>query len=114
MIHRFELAPLDKTARLFSILPMIALAVCSFGLLWLIPFLFSPRDYRVTPRGIVIRTPVTSCTISAGEIKSVAIIGPVKQGALLSGNNNRGYAGLFALADGSAAAMQAMSSKNWK
>jgi hypothetical protein len=46
LIHRFELAPLDKTARLFSILPMIALAVCSFGLLWLIPFLFSPRDYR--------------------------------------------------------------------
>ncbi len=107
LTHHFKLAPLDNTDRLMSSLPMIALAVCSFGLLWLIPFLFSPRSYQVTPRGIVISTPITSETIPAGEIKLIEITGPVQYGALLSGNTNWGYSGLFALKDGSAAKVYA-------
>lgn len=107
LLHHLKLAPLDKKGRFMSSLPMVALAICTFGLLWLIPFLFSPRSYKVTSKGIVISTPFTSETIPVDKIKLVEIIGPVQHGALLSGNMNWGYAGLFALKDGSTAKVYA-------
>lgn len=48
MIHRFRLAPLDKTGKLVSGITLTGLVIGSLGLLWLIPFLFSPRRYEVS------------------------------------------------------------------
>ena len=59
MVRRYKIAPLDKTGKLVTGLMIIG-TVCTLGLIWLIPFLFSPRCYTVSPQGIIIRTPVTS------------------------------------------------------
>ncbi|MDH7478967.1 MAG: PH domain-containing protein [Syntrophomonadaceae bacterium] len=89
---------------------LIGLVIGSLGLLWLIAYLFLPRRYEVSDRGIVIRTPVSSHIIPKREIKSVDMVGKVKAGAGLTWQGGLfGYAGLFALADGSTARVYATS-----
>ena len=103
MVHQFKIAPLDKSGKLVTGIALID-AVCTLGLIWLIPFLFSPRGYTVSPKGIVIRTPITSHIIPMTEIKSVDIIGYAKAGVGLTWQGGLfGNAGLFALVDGSTA-----------
>lgn len=110
MAHQFRLAPLDKTGKLVSGIALTGLVICSLGLLWFIPYLFSPRRYEVSDQGIVIRTPVSSHIIPKSAIKSVAMVGKVKAGTGLTWLGGLfGYAGLFALADGSTARVYATS-----
>lgn len=109
MVHQFKIAPMDKTGKLVTGIVIIG-TVCTLGLIWLIPFLFSPRGYTVSPQGIVVRTPVTSYIIPMNEIKSIDIIGYAKPGGGLTWQSGLfGYAGLFALADGSTAKVYATS-----
>jgi len=118
MAHQFKTAPLDKTGKLISIM-LASLAVYSviwdwgaglFVLLWFIPYLFSPRGYTVSSKGIVIRTPVTSHIIPKDEIKSIETIGRVKTGAGITWQAGLfGYAGLCALKDGTTARVYATS-----
>lgn len=102
--HEFNVAPFDRTGKLLSN-PLTGFLFLFAGLLWwVLPFPFAPRGYRVSPEGITIRALVTSYVIPKSKIKRVEIVEGVKPGVgltLLAGLF--GYAGVFALADGSTA-----------
>ncbi|MEW5763057.1 MAG: PH domain-containing protein [Bacillota bacterium] len=70
--------------------------------------MFAPRGYLVSPEGITIRALVTSYVIPKSRIRHVEIVEDVKPGAGLTWLAGLfGYAGLFALADGSTAKVYA-------
>jgi len=108
MDNYFPVAPMDKTARLMSNLLTTIIFICSIGLIWLIPYLFSPRGYKVTSKGIIIQLKVSSHFISKDKIKSVKLVGSVKPGGGITWLSGQfGYAGLFALKNGSMARVYA-------
>ncbi|RYD01544.1 hypothetical protein N752_30040 [Desulforamulus aquiferis] len=59
MVHNFKLAPLDKQGKFMASPLMLILAICTLCIIWLGPFLFSPRSYQISPKGIVIRLRIT-------------------------------------------------------
>ena len=79
------------------------------GLLWwVLPFPFGPRGYLVSPEGITICALVTSYVIPKSKIKRVEMVGGLKPGVGVTWLAGLfGYAGLFALADGSTAKVYA-------
>lgn len=104
----FPIAPMDKTAKLMSGPLMTILAILTLGLIWLIPYLFSPRGYKVTPEGIIIQLKASSYFISSDKIKSVKLVGSVRPGGGITWLSGQfGYAGLFALKSGSIARVYA-------
>jgi hypothetical protein len=102
--HEFKVAPFDRTGKLLSN-PLTGFLFLFAGLLWwVLPFPFAPRGYRVSPEGITIRALVTSYVIPKSKIKRVEIVEGVKPGVGLTWLAGLfGYAGVFALADGSTA-----------
>lgn len=108
MVHKFKLAPLDKTARLLSNPITIALSIFSGIFWWVLLFPFSPRSYIVSSQGITIRAPFISYVIPRNNIKSFEIVEHLKPGVGLTWFSGLfGYAGLFSLADGSTAKVYA-------
>lgn len=108
MTRKFRVAPLDRTGKLLSN-PLTGFLFLFAGLLWwILPFPFAPLGYLVSPEGITIRTLVTSYVIPKSKIKRIEIIEDVKPGAGVTWLAGLfGYAGLFALADGSTAKVYA-------
>ena len=100
---KFKVAPFDRTGKLTTTLYLLT------GVWWaVLSFLFAPRGYLVSPEGITIRTLVTSYVIPKSKIKRVEIVEDVKTGVGLMWTAGLcGYAGLFALADGSTAKVYA-------
>lgn len=100
---RFKVAPFDRTGKLTTTLYLFT------GVWWaVLSFLFAPRSYLVSSEGITIRALVTSYAIPKSKIKRVEIVKDVKPGAGLTWAAGLcGYAGLFALADGSTAKVYA-------
>ena len=108
MIHSFKIAPLDRTGKLISNPLILMLAICSIGLTWLIPFLFSPRGYLISPEGIIVHLRTYKKVISRTQIKSIEIVEYSQPGVGLTWHAGLfGYAGLFALKDGSTAKVYA-------
>ncbi|AGL00605.1 PH domain-containing protein [Desulfoscipio gibsoniae] len=104
----FPIAPMDRTSKIMSNPFTTIIAICSIGLIWLIPYIFSPRGYKVTPKGIIIQLKLSSHFISKDKIKSIKLVGSIEPGngiTWLSGQF--GYAGLFALKSGSMARVYA-------
>lgn len=96
---KFKVAPFDRTGKLTTTLYLFT------GVWWMVlSFLFAPRGYLVSPEGITIRALVTSYVIPKNKIKRIEIVQDVKPGAGVTWLAGLfGYAGLFALADGSMA-----------
>ncbi|OPX92171.1 MAG: hypothetical protein A4E52_00112 [Pelotomaculum sp. PtaB.Bin013] len=110
MVYNFKIAPLDRTGQIISNPLIIILAVCSIGLIWLIPFLFSPRGYLISSEGIVILFRIYKKTILKTQIRSIEIVEYTKPGIGLTWFTGLfGYAGLFVLKDGSTAKVYATS-----
>lgn len=108
MVRSFKIAPLDRTGKLMSNPFTLVLAICSIGLIWLIPFLFSPRGYRISPEGIIILLRTYQKTIPKAQIRSVEIVAYPRPDVGLTWQTGLfGYAGLFALQDGSTARVYA-------
>jgi hypothetical protein len=104
----FPIAPMDKNAKIMSGLIMKILGLASLGLIWLIPYLFSPSGYLITSKGITIRQKATSHFISKDRIKSVRLISSVKPGIGLNWISGQfGYAGIFSLESGATACVYA-------
>jgi len=104
----FPIAPMDKMSKTMSNLLTTIISICSIGLIWLIPYLFSPRGYKVTPKGIVIQLKLSSHLIHRDKIKSVKVVGSVEPGSGITWLSGQfGYAGLFALKNGSMARVYA-------
>lgn len=108
MTRKFRVAPLDRTGKLLSN-PLTGFLFLFAGLLWwILPFPFAPRGYLVSPEGITIRALVTSYVIPKSKIKRVEMVEDVKPGVGLTWLAGPfGYAGLFALAEGSTAKVYA-------
>ncbi|SHF71269.1 PH domain-containing protein [Desulfofundulus australicus DSM 11792] len=100
---KFKVTPFDRTGKLTTTLYLFT------GMWWaVLLFLFAPRDYLVSPEGITIRALVTSYVIPKCKIKRVEIVEDVKPGVGLTWLAGFcGYAGLFAMADGSTAKVYA-------
>jgi hypothetical protein len=100
---KFKVAPFDRTGKLTTTLYLFT------GVWWaVLSFLFAPRGFLVSPEGITIRAPVTSCVIPKNKIKRVEMVQDVKPGVGLTWLAGLfGYAGLFALADGGTAKVYA-------
>lgn len=112
MTEEFKLAPVDKNSKIVTAIFVIG-GILTLGFCYLIPFLFSPRRYRVTNDGIIIHTPVTSQIIPKETIKSIKMIGSVTPGTGLNWMGGLfGYAGEFALKSGSVAKVYATSWTN--
>lgn len=110
MVHSFKTAPLDRTGKFMSNLVILFLFICSLGFIWLIPFLFSPRGYMISPEGITIILRTYKKTIPKAQIKSIEIVEYTRPGVGLTWHTGLfGYAGLFALNDGSTAKAYATS-----
>lgn len=105
MVFQFKTAPLEITQKLVSargILDMVG----NLGIVLLGPMalLFSPREYVVSAKGISIRTTVGSHLIPKAIIEAVEAMECVPPGVRITWFGGLcGYAGLFALADGSIA-----------
>ncbi|MDI6710359.1 MAG: PH domain-containing protein [Bacillota bacterium] len=109
-MESFKLAPLDRTARVVSPLVTVGVLVGSLGFAWVLAFLFSPREYRVSEGEIRIRTPVSSHPIPIRNIERIGIREKMAPGVGLTWVAGLfGYASLFSLSDGSAAKVYASS-----
>jgi len=110
LVHNFKIAPLDRTGKFMSNPLMLVLAICSIGFIFLIPFLFSPRGYMISPEGIVILLRTYKKIIPKTQIRSIEIVEYTQPGVGLTWFTGLfGYAGLFALKDGSTAKAYATS-----
>ncbi len=108
MVHSFKIAPLDRTGKFMSNPLILVLAICSIGLILLIPFLFSPRGYLISPEEIVVLLRTYKKSIPKTQIKSIEIVEYTQPGVGLTWFTGLfGYAGLFALKDGSTAKVYA-------
>lgn len=108
MVHSFKIAPLDRTGKFMSNPLILVLAICSIGFIFLIPFLFSPRGYLISPEEIVILLRTYKKSIPKTQIRSIEIVEYIRPGVGLTWFTGLfGYAGLFALKDGSTAKVYA-------
>ncbi|SFR18272.1 PH domain-containing protein [Desulfoscipio geothermicus] len=108
MVYHFKIAPLDKLGNFMSNPLMFVLAICTIGVIWAIPFLFSPRSYQISPKEIVILLRITQKSIPKAQIRSIEIVEYTQPGVGLTWFTGLfGYAGLFALKDGNTAMVYA-------
>ncbi|MFZ5899179.1 MAG: PH domain-containing protein [Bacillota bacterium] len=102
----FRLAPLDRKARNHSWFALVA-DILTFFPAWVLTFLYAPRGYRLSAKGVVIKALLCSETIPAGGIVAVEVVEGVKPGAALKANWPFGYTDLWSLEDGSEAKVYA-------
>jgi len=108
LVHSFKIAPLDRTGKFMSNPLILVLTICSIGFILLIPFLFSPRGYMISTEGIVILLRTYKKSIPKTQIRSIEIVEYTQPGVGLTWVTGLfGYAGLFALKDGSTAQVYA-------
>lgn len=108
MIYSYKIAQMDKIGKLMSNPLILVLTICSIGLIWLIPFLFSPRGYLISSEGIILLLRTYKKIIPKTKIKSIEIVEYSQPGVGLTWHTGLfGYAGLFALKDGSTAKVYA-------
>ncbi|MTI82512.1 MAG: hypothetical protein FH756_01140 [Firmicutes bacterium] len=111
MFEVFKLAPLDRRAKLTTVITLIGAGIFTLGFIYLFPFLFAPRKYLLSPRGIEIRSLIATDLIERNNISSLEILKPIKHGSGINTCTSDffGYSGEYTLANGSVARVYATS-----